>query len=233
MDVSTATALESSTRRRWQMVNAQLAARGIRDARVIHAFLAVPREAFVDQENEALAYADHPLPIGEGQTISQPYIVALMAESLDIGPGDRVLEVGTGSGYGAAILGELARDVRTIERLPSLAERARRRLTALGYAHVHVHVGDGATGYAPGAPYDAIAVTAGAPAIPEALLQQLAIGGRLVLPVGPMHMQRLVRLRRLGDHSFHEDDLGPVAFVPLIGAGAYAEGAVAAHDDAA
>ena len=179
------------------MVERQIAARGIRDERVLSAMREVPREAFVPENLREFAHDDTPLPISEGQTISQPYIVALMAEAAGIGPLDRVLDVGTGSGYAAAVLSRLAERVYSIERHASLAEAARQRLEALGYTNVEVRVGDGSRGWPEAAPFDAILVAAGAPDVPDALKRQLAIGGRLVIPVGgEERSQRLLRLRR-------------------------------------
>ncbi len=204
---------------REEMVEAQLRARGIRDERVLSAFREVPREAFVPEDLAEFAYEDAPLPIEEGQTISQPYIVALMTTALELDPGDRVLEVGTGSGYAAAILGRVAREVDTIERHEPLARIAAERLTRLGFDNVRVHHGDGTLGWPEHAPYDAIIVAAGGPGIPPALIEQLRPGGRLVLPVGEGRgVQKLVRATRQADGSLASEDLGDVRFVPLIGA---------------
>ena len=201
------------------MVRAHLAARGIRDPAVLDAFRAVPREAFVPAELQEFAYADAPLPIERGQTISQPYIVALMTAALQLSPGESVLEIGTGSGYAAAILGRIARDVYTIERHEELAQVAARRLDDLGVKNVSVRHGDGSLGWPEHAPYDAIVVAAGGPGVPPALLDQLAPGGRLVMPVGEgRELQKLVRLTRQRDGSFASEDLEDVRFVPLIGA---------------
>ncbi len=199
------------------MVERQLVRRGIADARVLAAFRRVPREAFVPGELAGSAYHDNPLPIAEGQTISQPYIVALMAEAARIRPEARVLEVGAGSGYAAAILGQLAKEVVTIERHGSLAEGARRALLGLGYHNVTVIHADGSRGMPERAPYDAILVAAGAPAPPASLKQQLAEGGRLVVPVSVDSHQDLTVITRHGD-SFEEENLGAVRFVPLLGA---------------
>ena len=169
---------------REEMVRTQIAARGIRDERVLQAFRDVPREAFVSEDMEEFAYEDAPLPIEAGQTISQPYIVALMTTALDLASEDRVLEVGSGSGYAAAILGRVAREVYTVERHALLAREAADRLARLGFENVHVHHGDGSLGWAEHAPYDAIIVAAGGPGIPPALVEQLRPGGRLVMPVG-------------------------------------------------
>jgi protein-L-isoaspartate(D-aspartate) O-methyltransferase len=211
-----------SARRR--MVDEQLAARGIRDPLVLAAMGTVPREKFVSARQAAFAYDDEPLPIGEGQTVSQPYIVARMTEVLGLTRTDRVLEIGTGSGYSAAVLAEIAAEVYTVERLPVLADRARRRLVGLGYATVHVLTGDGTLGWPEHAPYDAIAATAGGPRVPPALLEQLAIGGRMVIPVGSgLWGQRLVRVVRASAEDYRREELDPVAFVPLIGAQGWPE----------
>ena len=212
-------AIHDLTHARHEMVRLQLAARGIRDPRVLEAFRTVPREAFVPEHLAEFAYEDSPLPIGEGQTISQPYIVALMVEALELKPGDRVLEVGTGSGYAAAILARVASEVYTIERIQDLAEAARARCRSLGLSNVHVIHGDGSLGWLEQAPYDAIVVAAGGPEAPRALLAQLRVGGRLVIPVGPsLRLQRLVCIRRTGDDAFEEEELTEVRFVPLVGA---------------
>ena len=198
------------------MVERQLVRRDITDARVLAAFRKVPREAFVPAELAQYAYDDNPLPIGEGQTISQPYVVALMAEAARIGPDARVLEVGAGSGYAAAILAELAKDVVTIERHASLAEKARAALARLGYANVIVVTRDGSLGFPERAPYDAILVAAGAPAPPTSLKEQLADNGRLVIPISVNSHQDLKVITRHGE-SFAEESLGGVRFVPLLG----------------
>lgn len=200
------------------MVDVDIARRGIRDERVLAALRQVPREAFVDQEFAKCAYQDAPLPIGHGQTISQPLIVATMAEAARIGPTDRVLEVGTGSGYVAAVLGELAAAVFTVERHRELAERAEDRLRSAGHGNVTVRTGDGTRGWPEEAPFDAIVVSAAGPSVPRSLKEQLRIGGRLVIPVGSRRgEQRLLRLTRASDDRFEEEDLGGVRFVPLIG----------------
>lgn len=202
---------------RARMVELQLASRGISDPRVLEAFREVPREVFLPAELAEFAYEDSPLPIGEGQTISQPYIVAVTTEALGLQGNERVLEIGTGFGYAAAVLGRLAGEVFTVERLEPLAREARSRLAQLGYDNVHVLHGDGTLGWPEHAPYDAIAVAAGGPAVPEALLSQLAPNGRLIIPIGPDESsQVLVRVTREGD-SFHEEPLTSVRFVPLIG----------------
>jgi protein-L-isoaspartate(D-aspartate) O-methyltransferase len=205
--------------RRRAMVDLQVAARGIRDPALLAAMRRVPRHEFVDAALAREAYDDTPLPIEAGQTISQPYIVALMLEAARLGPDDRVLEVGAGSGYASAVASRLAAHIDAIERHPRLVELARERLARLGYANVDVHEGDGSVGWRAGAPYDAILVAAGGPRIPEALREQLAPGGRLVMPVGGEHgAQRLIRLERAADGRFRESDLGGVMFVPLVGA---------------
>jgi protein-L-isoaspartate(D-aspartate) O-methyltransferase len=202
---------------RERMITAQLRRRGVRDARVLDAMANVPREAFVSAGTEEFAYEDGPLPIGEGQTISQPYIVAAMAEAAELEPGDRVLEVGAGSGYAAAIFSRLAGHVFAVERHASLTEAARARCRALGYHNITLKTGDGSIGWLEEAPFDAILVAAGVPKPPGALKQQLKIGGRLIVPVGERDEQRLLRIRRTGEETFQEDDLGGVRFVPLIG----------------
>ncbi len=207
---------ESFAKEREAMVERQLVRRGIADERVLDAFRRVPREAFVRSDLQPFAYDDNPLPIGEGQTISQPYIVALMTEAARLSPEARVLDVGTGSGYAAAILAELAKEVVTIERHGALADRARETLKGLGYVNVEVLEGDGTRGVAAHAPYDAILVAAGAPAVPAALKEQLAEGGRLVIPVGANGYQDLMVVTRHGD-AYEEENLGGVRFVPLVG----------------
>ena len=200
------------------MVKQQLAGRGISDPRVLEAFRAVPREAFLPPELAEFAYRDTPLPIAAGQTISQPYIVAVTVEALALRGPERVLEIGTGSGYAAAILGRLAKEVFTVERLAPLAEEARERLARLGYRNVHVLCGDGTLGWPEHAPYDAIAVAAGGPDVPEALLSQLSPSGRLVIPVGPDEFsQELVRVVREGNQRFRREPIMGVRFVPLVG----------------
>ena len=206
------------TQARSRMVDLQLARRGISDPRVLEAFRSVPREAFLPEELTEFAYEDSPLPIGDGQTISQPYIVALTVEALELQGQERVLEIGTGSGYAAAVLSRLAQDVFTVERLEPLARQASSRLAELGYHNVRVLHGDGTLGWPEHAPYHAIAVAAGGPEIPEALLSQLLPGGRLIIPVGPDESsQILMRITRGADGRFREEALGDVRFVPLIG----------------
>lgn len=199
-----------------EMVRTQIAARGVRDARVLAAMRAVPRHRFLPEHAARAAYRDSPQPIGMGQTISQPYIVAYMSELLRLTGNERVLEIGTGSGYQAAILGQLAAEVITVERFAGLARDAAAILAELGCDNVRVQVSDGTLGWPDGAPYDAIIVTAAAPEVPEPLKAQLADGGRLVVPVGPRWSQELVRVWRRGD-EFRTEHLIGVAFVPLIG----------------
>jgi protein-L-isoaspartate(D-aspartate) O-methyltransferase len=206
------------------MVTRQLERRGVHDPHVLDAMRQVPREAFVPEALKEFAYEDSPLPIEAGQTISQPYIVALMAEAAAIDPGDRVLEVGAGSGYAAAVLSRLAARVYAIERHEALSRQAAERLQRLGYHNVEIRTGDGSQGWSEAAPFDAILVAAGGPAVPQALLEQLDIGGRLVMPVGERAGgQRLIKATRTGADRFEEEDLGPVTFVPLIGAHGWAE----------
>ena len=207
---------------RTRMVERQIEARGVRDPDVLAAMRIVPREAFLPPELAELAYEDRPLPIEAGQTISQPYIVALMTEALRLRPEHRVLEIGTGSGYAAAVLAKVAHRVDTIERHVELADTARARLHELGYANVAVHCADGTLGWSERAPFDAIVVAAGGPELPETLLRQLAIGGRLVMPVGSSRAQQLVRVTRVGADAFEREELGDVMFVPLIGAHGWA-----------
>jgi len=201
---------------RQEMVRRQISERGIEDERVLEAMRAVPRHCFVPEHIRGSAYRDVPLPIGEGQTISQPYIVAYMTAALELTGHEKVLEVGTGSGYQAAVLAYLVARVISVERLPRLAGEAREKLAHLGYGNVHVIVGDGTHGWPDEAPYDAIMVTAASPDVPEPLRWQLAEGGRLVAPIGPRYSQQLVRIRREED-AFRTENLLGVAFVPLIG----------------
>ena len=205
--------------RRLDMVRNQVERRGIRDTGVLRALEQVPREAFVPEGIRHRAYEDSALPIACGQTISQPYVVGRMCEALGLEPHARVLEVGTGSGYAAAVLAELAETVDTVERFEELAAAARERLRQLGVGNVRIHVGDGSVGWPEHAPYDAILVSAGAPDVPPALLRQLAVGGNLVLPLGPSpYDQDLVRVRRVDDDLLRRTRLGGVRFVPLVGA---------------
>ncbi|HUM16705.1 MAG TPA: protein-L-isoaspartate(D-aspartate) O-methyltransferase [Candidatus Nitrosotalea sp.] len=216
--------MDSFAERRVEMVQEQIAARGIVDHAVLEAMRMVPRELFLPASSIEFAYEDTPLPIEEGQTISQPYVVALMAAALTLGPHDRVLEVGAGSGYAAAVLSRIAAEVYAIERHEALAELARRRMEDLGFDNVHVLHGDGTLGWQAQAPYDAIVVAAGGPSVPDALRAQLAIGGRLVIPIGATpRAQQLVRVTRTGGSEYRQEDLGPVQFVPLIGAQGWGE----------
>jgi protein-L-isoaspartate(D-aspartate) O-methyltransferase len=199
-----------------RMVVGQLQARGIRDSRVLEAMRRVPRHRFVRPGDEYAAYEDRALTIGAGQTISQPYMVATMTEALGIGPASHVLEIGTGSGYQAAVLAEIARDVVTIEVKPDLAEAAEQRFVELGYTNIKLVVADGSLGYPEGSPYDGIIVTAAAPRVPESLKAQLSEGGRLVVPVGTRFQQEVVVVQRQGD-SYLERAQDPCVFVPLVG----------------
>jgi len=198
------------------MVTSQLVARGIDDTRVLEAMRVVPRHAFVAEELRDAAYSDRPLPIGQGQTISQPYIVALMSQALRLEPGERVLEIGTGSGYQAAVLAHMGAQVFSLERLAPLADAARERLSVLGYSKVCVRVGDGNEGWPEAAPFAAVLVTAAAREIPRAPANQLLVGGRMILPVGDAQSQELVVVWRTA-RGFHEEYLGGCRFVKLIG----------------
>lgn len=203
---------------RERMVARQIAGRGVCDRRVLNAMREVPREAFVPDRYRDYAYDDTPIPIGCGQTISQPYIVALMIVEAALAPGDHVLEIGAGSGYAAAVMSRIAAHVHAIERLPELVEVATARLAQLGYANVDVRLGDGTRGWPAAAPFDAIIASAGGPAIPHVLKDQLAIDGRLIMPVGQTSRRQVLTLvRRVSTTQFEEDHLGNVAFVPLIG----------------
>jgi protein-L-isoaspartate(D-aspartate) O-methyltransferase len=199
-----------------RMVNEQIHSRGIQDPRVLKAMRSIPRHLFVPEEYAGIAYSDSPLPIGHGQTISQPYIVALMTELLELEGEENVLEVGTGSGYQAALLAVLARRVHTIERYSELADKADETLLRLSLSNVLVHVGDGSLGLPKYAPYQAIMITAAAPRVPQPIFDQLADGGRLVLPVGGAGGQTLDRWRKLSA-EFIQEHIAPVAFVPLRG----------------
>jgi protein-L-isoaspartate(D-aspartate) O-methyltransferase len=201
---------------RHRMISGQLIPRGIHDERVLRAFEVIPRHLFVPAESHTWAYADAPQPIGRDQTISQPYIVALMSQKLHLTGSERVLDVGTGSGYQAAILSQLADQVHTVEIIPELAEHAKATLAQLGLANVQVHVGDGSQGWLEAAPYDAILVAAAAPKVPPSLLEQLGANGRLILPVGAFGFQQLEFWQRDGKDFVHETVLS-VAFVPLRG----------------
>ncbi len=203
---------------RERMVAEQIAGRGIDDDAVLQAMRLVPREHFVPDAERAYAYDDTPLPIPAHQTISQPYVVAYMIAALALEPGDRVLEIGAGSGYAAAILSRIVSAVYTVERHPELVSYARERLAALGYSNVYVTQGDGTRGWPEHAPYNGIIVAAGGPSVPESLRAQMADGGRLVIPVGRSRQQQyLIRVTRQADGRAREERLAPVAFVPLIG----------------
>jgi protein-L-isoaspartate(D-aspartate) O-methyltransferase len=209
---------------RERMVERQIAARGIRDPALLDAFRQVPREEFVSPDYGVQAYGDHPLPIEAGQTISQPYIVALMIEAARIGPDDRVLEVGAGSGYAAAVMSRIAGTVIAIERQPELVAIARQRMRRLGYGNVAIVEGDGTRGWPEGAPYDAILAAACGSHVPQPLIDQLAPGGRLVMPLGgALWVQKLVKVTKQADGSLETEDLGGVRFVPLIGVEGWAE----------
>jgi protein-L-isoaspartate(D-aspartate) O-methyltransferase len=201
---------------RKRMVEEQIIPRGIHDPRVLAVMGSVPRHCFIPLDDLPWAYSDGPLPINHGQTISQPYIVALMTELLELEPKDCVLEVGTGSGYQAAVLGELAAEVHTVEVIPELARQAEKTLTELGYTQVHVHIGDGSVGWAEAAPYNKILVAAAAPEVPHALLEQLSEGGQLVIPVGSRSIQQLEVWKRNVKEFNHQASL-QVCFVPLRG----------------
>ncbi len=206
-------------KRRAEMVERYIAHRGVRSAVVLAAMKDVPRESFLPEDMREFAYEDAPLPIAEGQTISQPYIVAMMTEALELRGGETVLEIGTGSGYAAAVLSRIAKDVYTVERIGQLAEKSAATLAELGYRNVHVLHGDGTRGWPDHAPFDAIVVAAGGPQVPESLKVQLKIGGRLVIPVGAdQRLQELVRVTRLSEHEYTTEELADVRFVPLVGA---------------
>jgi len=209
--------LKSFASFREEMVERDIAARGVRDELVLGAMRKVPRELFLPKNLREFAYEDLPLPIAGGQTISQPYIVAFMAESLLLKGGEKILEVGAGSGYAAAVLSEIAAQVYTVERLGQLADKAAATLADLGYDNVRVLHGDGSRGWLEHAPYDAIVVAAGGPQVPESLKAQLKIGGRLVIPVGADRIQELVRVTRVSENEYRSEDIADVRFVPLIG----------------
>jgi protein-L-isoaspartate(D-aspartate) O-methyltransferase len=210
--------LENTTQTRMRMVEKQIAGRGVSSELVLNAMRRVPREVFVPEAVRELAYQDSPLSIGEGQTISQPYIVASMVEALGLNGGEKVLEIGTGSGYAAAVVAEIAAQVYTIERIEELAQSARTTLNENGYEKVQVIHADDTLGWPEQAPYDAIVVTAGGPEVPESLKSQLKTGGRLVIPVGKdLYNQKLIRVTRVSQSEFRSEDLEYVRFVPLIG----------------
>jgi protein-L-isoaspartate(D-aspartate) O-methyltransferase len=215
---------------RRQMIERQLAARGVRDPWVLAAMREVPREMFVDDALRDYAYEDSPLPIDAQQTISQPYTVALMVEAAELRSTDRVLEIGAGSGYAAAVMARIARHLHAIERHARLAKLARRRLLLLGYDNITLRTGDGSGGWPEAAPFDAIIASAGAPRVPDVLRRQLSIGGRLVIPVGDSERsQRLLKLVRTGEDSWSQEALGEVLFVPLIGEHGWQEHGVQEH----
>jgi protein-L-isoaspartate(D-aspartate) O-methyltransferase len=207
------------------MVERQIESRGITDPKILEAFRAVPREEFLSSEYRDLAYGDHPLPIEAGQTISQPYIVALMIKAAEVKPGDKVLEVGAGSGYAAAVMSRIAGSVLAIERQPDLVAIASERMRRLGYDNVRIVEGDGTRGWPDEAPFDAIVAAASGSHVPETLVEQLAPGGRIVMPVGePDWVQKLVKVTRGPAGKLIKEDLGGVRFVPLIGEEGWADG---------
>jgi protein-L-isoaspartate(D-aspartate) O-methyltransferase len=203
-------------KKRIEMIEDQIKTKGITDLKVINAMSEIPREIFVPPELQQYAYQDGAISIGEGQTISQPYMVAIMTECLELGENDKVLEIGTGSGYQMAVLLKLTPNVYSIERLPGLFEKAVNNLKALGHNKINIKLGDGSEGWEEEAPFDAIIVTSGAPFVPEALKLQLAEGGRLVIPAGSRHIQTLYKLTKI-DNSFHKEEIINCVFVPLIG----------------
>jgi protein-L-isoaspartate(D-aspartate) O-methyltransferase len=207
---------------RKKMVEKQLINRGIEDEKVIDAFAEVPREEFVGEKYKSSAYDDGPLPIGSGQTISQPYIVALMIDSLNLNEDDKVLEIGTGSGYAAAVLAKIVNEVYTIEKIDKLAEKAKERFKKLNYTNISTKVGDGTLGWEENAPYDGIVVSAAAPHVPEALINQLAESGKIIIPVGEDGgVQRLKLIKKTEDGTVNEENLDYVRFVPLLGENGY------------
>jgi protein-L-isoaspartate(D-aspartate) O-methyltransferase len=202
--------------KREEMVRSQLISRGISSREVLDAFRNVPRHLFVPVEYQKLSYSDQPLPIGEGQTISQPYIVAYMTEILDIKPGEKVLEIGTGSGYQAAILKNAGAEVYSVEVIKSLSEKARKTLDNLGYSDIHLKTGDGYEGWAEFAPYDAILVTCSPAEIPSPLIQQLAEGGKMIIPVGEQHSVQFLYLLEKKEGKIKQKNVLPVRFVPMV-----------------
>jgi protein-L-isoaspartate(D-aspartate) O-methyltransferase len=218
---------------RVEMVERNIAARGVRDERVLAAMRKVPRELFLPKNLREFACEDSPLPIGGHQTISQPYIVAFMAEALMLKGDEKVLEIGTGSGYAASVLSELAAEVYTVERLGQLAEQAAVTLAELGYEKVHVRHGDGTRGWPEHAPYDAVVVAASGPEVPASLKEQLKVGGRLVMPVGrDQYAQELLRLTRVSSDEYTSEDIADVRFVPLIGEEGWDSARAERHDPA-
>ncbi|TEB10710.1 protein-L-isoaspartate(D-aspartate) O-methyltransferase [Pelotomaculum propionicicum] len=208
---------------REQMVREQIITRGINNSGVIKSMLEVPRHRFVAASHQSMAYMDGPLPIGEGQTISQPYIVALMAAVLEPQAADRFLEIGTGSGYAAAVLSRLVSVVYTIERCESLARQAQARFNEMKYDNIKVRIGDGSKGWPEEAPFDGILVSAGAPGIPDSLIKQLKPGGRMVIPAGPKSYQQLTLVKKDAAGEIHSESIGTVVFVPLIGKEGWSE----------
>ncbi|MBI5966282.1 MAG: protein-L-isoaspartate(D-aspartate) O-methyltransferase [Deltaproteobacteria bacterium] len=208
--------MQDFKKERLAMVEEQLRRRGIHDQRVLDVMAKIPRHFFVSHEHQHAAYEDRPLPIGEGQTISQPYMVAVMTQTLELYGDERVLEIGTGSGYQTAILAELAKTVFTIERIQTLIQGAQKTLQELGYENIFFLTGDGTKGWPENAPFNGIMVTAGAPEVPLTLTSQLAEGGRLVIPVGPRYTQTLYKVTRKGN-QFKEEDITGCVFVPLVG----------------
>jgi protein-L-isoaspartate(D-aspartate) O-methyltransferase len=209
--------LEDFAAKRNQMVEKQILGRGIKDPATIKSLLAIPREEFVPLALRSHAYDDSPLPIGEGQTISQPYIVALMTSSIQLNPYDTILEIGTGSGYQAAVLSRIVKKVYTIERIPELGEHAQSLFQQLALSNIEVKIGDGTLGWKEKGPFDAIIVTAGAPQVPQYLKDQVKVGGRIVIPVGDTLSQRLLLLQKVSEQEWKEQVLEFVRFVPLIG----------------
>lgn len=209
--------MDEFTAQRLRMVDEQIKDRGLTDPALLRAMRQVPREHFVPVRYLKYSYRDCPVPIPAKQTISQPYVVGLMISLLELKPEDRVLEIGTGSGYAAAVMSRMVQVVYTVERHERLVAYARERLADLGYDNVHVHHGDGTLGWAEHAPYDAIVVAAGGPHVPPSLKQQLAVNGRFVMPVGRRGGQRLIRIRRLSEEKFKQEKISPVRFVPLVG----------------
>lgn len=218
-EISAGIVMDRYRKQRLRMVDSQIRSRGITDPHVLKAMETIPRHLFIDKGLMDQAYNDNPLPIGEGQTISQPYIVALMTEALELRGKEKVLEIGTGSGYQTAILAELAERVFSVERIASIASKARKLLDSLNYFNVAIRVGDGTYGWREESPFEAIIVTAGAPDIPRILVEQLASGGRLVLPVGDRNLQTLIKLTRLSEdaNNLKKEDLGGCRFVSLVG----------------
>ncbi|MEC7838888.1 MAG: protein-L-isoaspartate(D-aspartate) O-methyltransferase [Chlamydiota bacterium] len=204
-------------RMRQKMVDDQIISRGVKDAMTIQSMREVPRHLFVPETSQLIAYNDSPVPIGEGQTISQPYIVALMIQEAKCNKNSIVLDIGTGSGYSAAIFSRFVEEVYTIERIPSLAKQSKKRFESLGYSNIHVKIGDGTHGWKEHGLYDAIVVAAGAPIVPSNLFDQLAVNGNLIIPVGSSEVQRLMRYRKVGEKEIQSEVLEYVRFVPLIG----------------